>query len=139
MCIKTSFDCTLFFSILTEGCQFLVDSLVIAIRAYNDPRRYRHSRLTLIPPLNLLHQAVGIDSFSILEMTTGRFKRLFFVSLHLQFSETISRTLKTAFIGISLVLMVRQRITGRAKLSHAGHLGGMFGGGVAEVNRQYRR
>ena len=116
-----------------------MDSLVIAIRAYNDPRRYRHSRLTLIPPLNLLHQAVGIDSFSILEMTTGRFKRLFFVSLHLQFSETISRTLKTAFIGISLVLMVRQRITGRAKLSHAGHLGGMFGGGVAEVNRQYRR
>ena len=35
--------------------------------------------------------------------------------------------------------MVRQRITGRAKISHAGHLGGMFGGGVAEINRQYRR
>lgn len=85
----------------------------MTMKAYLNSRLNEVGRIQLIPPLNLIHQAIGIESFTTLQAAG-------------------------MFLAISIALLIRQRQTGRTTISHAGHLGGFVGGVVAEGNRQFR-
>jgi len=85
-----------------------------AVRAYENPQFNQSARIQLIPPLNLIHKSVGVDSFTMLEATS-------------------------LFVAISFLLLFRQVQTGRGVVSHVGHLGGFAGGAMAEMNRRFRQ